>query len=181
MYTLYSSSLLELRCRPLGKQHHRPIKHFSVNHCLSSIMFIPPNVCVKSYTIPPWVFLQLEHCYTLHVMTLYSPSYLTQAKTLKNRQLSHVFMHFIFLAITWLHLGLDPFIFFLILKFKFIDFGKTKFKFIDFEKTKFKFIDFEKTKFKYKIHEKFVSGFKFNPTYQLPVYSPVSPVISPLY
>ena len=54
--------------------------------------------------------------------------------------------------------GLDPFIFFLIFKFKFkfIDFEKTKFKFkfIDFEKTKFKFkfkfIDFAKVEFKFK-------------------------------
>ena len=38
--------------------------------------------------------------------------------------------------------GLDPFVFFLIFKFKFIDFKKTKFK--------FKFIDFKKTKFKFK-------------------------------
>ena len=35
--------------------------------------------------------------------------------------------------------------FFLIFKFKFIDFKETKFKFIDFEKTKFKFIDFVKS------------------------------------
>ena len=47
--------------------------------------------------------------------------------------------------------GLDPFILFLIFKFKFkfIDFKKTKFIFTDFEKTKFKFTDFEKTKFKF--------------------------------
>ena len=79
-----------------------------------------------------------------------------------------------------LYAGLDPFISFLIFKFKFIDFKKTKFKFIDFAKTKFKFIDckktkfkfigFEKTKFKFidfaKVEFKFVSGikFKFNPT-----------------
>ena len=31
---------------------------------------------------------------TVHVM--YSPSYVSRAKILKNRQLSHVFMHFIF-------------------------------------------------------------------------------------
>ena len=37
--------------------------------------------------------------------------------------------------------------FFLILKFKFINYEKVKFKFIDFEKTKFKFIDLEKFKF----------------------------------
>ena len=35
---------------------------------------------------------------TVHVM--YSPSYATQAKTLNNRQLSHVLKHFIFQAIT---------------------------------------------------------------------------------
>ena len=57
--------------------------------------------------------------------------------------------------------------FFLILKFKFIDFEKTKFKFkfIDFEKMKFKFkfIDFEKTKFKFKFidFEKMKFKFKF--------------------
>ena len=44
--------------------------------------------------------------------------------------------------------------FFLIFKFKFIDFEKIKFKFIDFKKTKFKFkfIDFEKSKIKIQIH-----------------------------
>ena len=36
--------------------------------------------------------------------------------------------------------GLDPFIFFLILKFKFIDFEKMKFKLIDLKTTKFKFM-----------------------------------------
>ena len=48
--------------------------------------------------------------------------------------------------------GLDPFILFLIFKFKFIDFKKTKFKIIDFEKPKlkFKFIDFAKVEFKFK-------------------------------
>ena len=72
--------------------------------------------------------------------------------------------------------GLDPFIFFLIFKFKFIDFEKIKFKFIDFKKPKFKFIDFEKSKFKFidfaKVEFKFInnlwadsnSKFKFNPT-----------------
>ena len=72
--------------------------------------------------------------------------------------------------------GLDPFIFFFIFKFKFIDFEKIKFKFIDFKKTKFKFIDFEKSKFKFidfaKVEFKFIdnswadsnSKFKFNPT-----------------
>ena len=77
---------------------------------------------------------------------------------------------------------MDPFIFFLIFKFKFIDFEKIKFefKFIDFKKTKFKFIDFEKSKFKFKFIDfakvefkfKFInnlradsnSKFKFNPT-----------------
>ena len=44
----------------------------------------------------------------------------------------------------WTHL-----FFFLIFKFKFIDFEKTKFKFIDFKKTKFKFIDSEKFKFEF--------------------------------
>ena len=37
-------------------------------------------------------------------------------------------------------LGLDPFILFLIFKFKFIDFENTKFKFIGFAKVEFKFI-----------------------------------------
>ena len=54
----------------------------------------------------------------------------------------------------WLRYWLDPFILFLILKFKFIDCEKTKFKFkfIDFEKSKFKFkfIDFAKVEFKFK-------------------------------
>ena len=72
--------------------------------------------------------------------------------------------------------------FFLIFKFKFIDFEKIKFKFkfIDFKKTKFKFkfIDFEKSKFKFKfidfakVEFKFInnlradsnSQFKLNPT-----------------
>ena len=48
--------------------------------------------------------------------------------------------------------GLDPFILFLIFKFKIIHFEKTKFKFefIDLKKkTKFKFIAFENTKFKF--------------------------------
>ena len=61
--------------------------------------------------------------------------------------------------------GLDPFIFFLILKFKFkfTDFKKNKFKFIDFEKTKFKFkfIDFEKSKFKFIDFAKVEIKFKF--------------------
>ena len=78
--------------------------------------------------------------------------------------------------------------FFLIFKFKFIDFEKIKFKFIDFQKPKFKlkfidfeksklkFIDFEKSKLKFidfaKVEFKFInnlladsnSKFKFNPT-----------------
>ena len=54
--------------------------------------------------------------------------------------------------------------FFLIFKFKFIDFEKIKFKFkfIDWEKTKFKFIDFEKSKFKFidfaKVEFKFINN-----------------------
>ena len=39
----------------------------------------------------------------------------------------------------YLLVGLEPFILFLIFKFKFIDFEKTVFKFIDFAKTEFKF------------------------------------------
>ena len=60
-------------------------------------------------------------------------------------------------------LGLDPFVFFLILKFKFIAFEKTKFKFkfIDFEETKSKFIDFEETKFKFKFIDFVKTKFKF--------------------
>ena len=58
-------------------------------------------------------------------------------------------------------------------KFKFIDFGKTKFKFIDFGKTKFKFIDFAKVEFKF-INNSWAdsnsnSKFKFNPT---PLFTP---------
>ena len=67
----------------------------------------------------------------------------------------------------YLSSGLDPFIFFLIFKFKFkfIDFEKIKFKFkfIDFKKTKFKFkfIDFEKSKFKFIDFAKVEFKFKF--------------------
>ena len=66
-----------------------------------------------------------------------------------------------------LPIGLDPFNFLLILKFKFklkfIDFKETKFKFIDFEKIKFKFkvIVFEKTKFKFKFIDFEKTTFKF--------------------
>ena len=68
------------------------------------------------------------------------------------------------------------YLFFLILKFKFIDFKNTKFKFkfIDFEKSKFKFtfkfIDFAKVEFKFKfINNSWADSnsnlkFKFNPT-----------------
>ena len=56
--------------------------------------------------------------------------------------------------------GLDPFVLFLIFKFKFkfIDLKKNKFKFIDFKKTifKFKFIDFAKVEFKFKF--KFINS-----------------------
>ena len=49
--------------------------------------------------------------------------------------------------------------YFLILKFKFIDFEKIRFKFIDFEKTKFKIIEFEKMKLKFIDFEK--TNFRF--------------------
>ena len=64
------------------------------------------------------------------------------------------------------HSWLNPFILFLIFKFKFkskfIDFNKTRFKFklIDLEKTKIKFIDLEKTKIKFIDFAKV--EFKFN-------------------
>ena len=61
----------------------------------------------------------------------------------------------------WRRHWLDPFILFLIFKFKFIDCEKTEFKFIDFEKSKFKFIDFEKSKFKFKFIDFEKSKFKF--------------------
>ena len=66
--------------------------------------------------------------------------------------------------IPWRQQWLDPFILFLIFKFKFIDFEKTKFKFIDFEKTKFKFIDFAKFKFINSSWADSNSKVKFNPT-----------------
>ena len=69
----------------------------------------------------------------------------------------------IYYSSSYLQPGLDPFIFFLVFKFKFkfIDFEKIKFKFIDFEKTKFKFIDFEKSKFKFKFIDFAKVEFKF--------------------
>ena len=60
---------------------------------------------------------------------------------------------------------MDPFILFLIFKFKFTHFKKTKFKFLDFEKTKLKFIDFAKVEFKFINNSRANSNskFKFNP------------------
>ena len=38
-------------CHPPWKQHHPPIKHFSVNHSLTTIMTISFYVCVKSCSL----------------------------------------------------------------------------------------------------------------------------------